>query len=403
MRVARPQPALPTDGASRALRRATDVLPDAQAAAEALAEPGRIATLHRTALLDSPVDEAFERLTRLAARTIGTPIALVSLVDSDRQFFASSRGLPPDVGCARETPLSHSFCQHLLAGEPLVVADAREHALVRDNRAVPDLGVVAYAGMPLTLRTGKTLGSFCVIDTRPRSWTEEELGILRDLAAGAVTEIELRLALRDAIERSTRDPLTGLLNHRAFHERLAEAVTRPRGPLSLVLLDIDHFKRVNDGCGHHTGDVTLRLVARRIAAQVREGDALGRIGGEEFGWLLPDATGATAAAAAERARRAVADSPIEGAGAVTISAGVAELVPGEPPDSLHRRADTALYVAKRRGRNRIVAAPRLGDGTGSHEPPARPAAPVPAAGEHATLDRRGAFVWSTGARGALDR
>jgi PAS domain S-box-containing protein len=142
----------------------------------------------------------------------------VSLVDDRRQFFKERCRLPEPWASRRETPLSHSFCQHVVArAEPLIVADAREHPLVRDNLAVPDLGVVAYAGVPLVLSTGEVLGSFCVVDTKPRDWTDHEIAALTDIAACAISEIELRQAAvkarRDAEAAAhSRLERTALLN-----------------------------------------------------------------------------------------------------------------------------------------------------------------------------------------------
>jgi PAS domain S-box-containing protein len=164
-----------------------------------LGDARRLATLRRTALLDTPPQEAFDRLTQLAARILKAPVALVSLVDRDRQFFKSQVGLPEPWASWCETPLSHSFCQYAVdSREPLLVEDARRHPLVKDNLAIPDLGVVAYAGIPLITADGQALGTFCVIDHTPRTWTDEEIGILKDLAASVVTEIELHLAVHDA-------------------------------------------------------------------------------------------------------------------------------------------------------------------------------------------------------------
>ena len=163
-----------------------------------LADPGRLAALEATALLDTPAEAAFDRLTRLAARLLGAPVALVSLVTEDRQFFKSCIGLPEPWASRRETGLSHSFCQHAVASaEPLVIEDAREHPLVSDNLAIRDLDVIAYAGIPLTTAAGHTLGSLCVIDHEPRAWTHEELDTLVVLAASVVSEIELATS-RDA-------------------------------------------------------------------------------------------------------------------------------------------------------------------------------------------------------------
>ena len=171
----------------------------------AVRDPDRLAALRSLRLLDTPAEPAFDRLTRLAATILRVPVALVSLVDEERQFFTSCIGLPEPWATTRQTPLSHSFCQHTVAtAQPLIIEDARDHPLVRDNLAIPDLNVVAYAGIPLITDDGFVLGSFCVIDTQPRVWAAEELAILRDLAASVMTEISLRIArAQDARREAT--------------------------------------------------------------------------------------------------------------------------------------------------------------------------------------------------------
>jgi GAF domain-containing protein len=173
---------------------------DAVAAPDArrLADPQRLAALHRLDLLDTPPDEAFDRLARLAAAALDVPIALVSLVDADRQFFKSQVGLREPWASRRETPLSHSFCKYAVAaGAPLVIDDARAHPLVRGSPAIEALGVVAYAGIPLVTPEGHALGTLCAIDTAPRAWTVAQVATLGDLAACAMTEIELRRVVRE--------------------------------------------------------------------------------------------------------------------------------------------------------------------------------------------------------------
>jgi PAS domain S-box-containing protein len=163
-----------------------------------LSSPERIAALRRTALLDTPAELAFDRLTTLATRALGVPVALVSLVDQDRQFFKSCVGLPEPWATTRETPLSHSFCQHVVVQRtPLIVADAREHPHLHENLAIRDLDVVAYAGVPLLTGEGDVLGSFCAIDSRPRAWTATDIEILTGLAASVMTEIELRASVAE--------------------------------------------------------------------------------------------------------------------------------------------------------------------------------------------------------------
>jgi PAS domain S-box-containing protein len=126
-------------------------------------------------------------------------VALVSLVDEHRQFFKSCVGLPEPWAARRQTPLSHSFCQHVVAtGGPLAIEDARRDPLVCDNPAIVDLDVVAYLGVPLRTPDGQVIGSFCVIDGRPRAWSEEDMEVLQAVAESVMTEIELRL---DVAER----------------------------------------------------------------------------------------------------------------------------------------------------------------------------------------------------------
>lgn len=163
--------------------------------AAAVRDPERLAALRSLRLLDTPAEQAYDRLTRLAAKLLNAPVALVSLVDENRQFFKSCLGLGEPWMSARETPLTHSFCQHALGGrEPLVIEDARTHPVVRDSLAIRDLDVVAYAGVPLVTSTGEALGTLCVIDHRPRAWTTDQIDTLRDLAAAVLTEIELHAA-----------------------------------------------------------------------------------------------------------------------------------------------------------------------------------------------------------------
>ena len=203
-----------------------------------LRDPLRLEALRQVALLDTPVEEAFDRLTRLAAQILNAPVALVSLVDAEREFFKSCIGLPEPWASGREAPLSHSFCQHVVGtAGPIVIEDAREHPLVRDNLAILDLNVVAYAGIPLVTADGHALGSFCAIDHHPRRWTERELATLRDLAASVMTEIELRtaLALRARAERAR----AALLERESAARQEAEAAARFRDEvLAIVAHDL---------------------------------------------------------------------------------------------------------------------------------------------------------------------
>ena len=160
-------------------------------------DPARVRALMETALLDTPSEAAFDRLTRLATLALEIPTAMVSLVTADRQFFKSCVGLPEPWASQRGTPMQYSLCQYVVSeSRPLIFDDARMLPQYREHPAVRDLNVVAYAGFPLLTSDGFSLGSFCAIDYKPRHWTKRDLTILEDLAGATRAEIELRAARR---------------------------------------------------------------------------------------------------------------------------------------------------------------------------------------------------------------
>lgn len=175
-------PAAPDKIAAAVRRNLLEELDFTAAPQAAIQAPERLRDLRDSGLLDTPPEKSFDLLTRLAASLCRAPTALVSLVDKDRQFFKSQTGLAEPWASERQTRLSHSFCQWVVSSrEPVVVGDATEHPVLKSNLAVRDLGVIAYAGMPITGRRGQAIGSFCAIDSKKRPWSEEELATLRDL------------------------------------------------------------------------------------------------------------------------------------------------------------------------------------------------------------------------------
>jgi hypothetical protein len=161
--------------------------PDVQ---KSIRDPGRLAVLRRLQLLDTPSEEAFDRFTRFAARKLGVPIALVNLIDEERQYFKSAIGM----GALRELPVGTGVCSHAVAtAEPLVLDDAREDPRFATNPIVTEYDLVAYIGVPLATSTGHCLGTLCVVDNKPRRWQEQDLGLVRNAAGAVITEIELRL------------------------------------------------------------------------------------------------------------------------------------------------------------------------------------------------------------------
>jgi signal transduction histidine kinase len=201
-----------------------------------LHDPKRLDVLAATGLLDTPPEKAFDRLTQLATLILNAPVSLVSLVEKDYQFFKSQKGLPEPWASERSTPLSHSFCQHVVASAtPLIVADARQHPLLQNNAAIRDLKVIAYLGIPLTTPEGQTLGSFCTIDAQPRVWTEREIEIMQGLASFVMNEIELRL-----LARHFHANYLELRDLELEREEMVQMLVHDlRNPLSSLLMGLD--------------------------------------------------------------------------------------------------------------------------------------------------------------------
>ena len=165
--------------------------------ADLASEERRLAALRRVELLDTPPEEVFDRLTQLASSLLHVPVAVVALVDAEREFFKSAVGLPTGWEERRETPRSISLAQvAMLAKAPLAIEDARKHPLVKDNPIIPEWGVVSYASVPLQTKDGHAIGSVYVADKVPRVWTEAEISALRTIANAAETEIALRIEFR---------------------------------------------------------------------------------------------------------------------------------------------------------------------------------------------------------------
>jgi GAF domain/Ribbon-helix-helix protein, copG family len=155
-----------------------------------LADPERLKAVDDTGLVGVREDPVLHRLTRLAARALSAPVALMSLVAEDSQFFASSWGLPEPWATERGTTLLHSFCQYVVvSNQPLLVADARKNPLVQGNLAIEDLDVIAYVGTPLVGTNDQTIGSFCVIEHEPRRWVAADVEILHDFAAAVIDRV----------------------------------------------------------------------------------------------------------------------------------------------------------------------------------------------------------------------
>ncbi|MEV6343069.1 PAS domain S-box protein [Actinoplanes sp. NPDC051851] len=170
----------------------------------AVLDPARLAAVAATGLTEIPDSPVLDRITALAARLVGGPLTLVTLVEADEQCFVSHAG-PGSAGISRRTPMSHSYCRYVVeGGESLVVADAREHPLLRDNPAIVDYRAIAYLGVPVRSPDGMILGTLCAADTEPRAWSENDVALMEDLAAAATAEISARITAHEAARAATR-------------------------------------------------------------------------------------------------------------------------------------------------------------------------------------------------------
>jgi diguanylate cyclase (GGDEF)-like protein len=245
-------------------------------------EAERLSVLRALAILDTRSEERFDRLTRIASRMFHVPIALVTLVDSHRQWFKSCVGL--DI---KETSRDISFCGHAILGnDAFVIPDASKDPRFSDNPLVTGPPHIRfYAGRPIRTTHGFKIGTLCLIDTQPREFTDKDIEDLHDLAL----MVEHELA---AIELATIDDLTEVNNRRGLimlAEKYLNYFTRHHVYASLVFMDLNGFKFINDSHGHDEGDRALQTFGRALKKVGRTSDICARLGGDEFVVLLANA------------------------------------------------------------------------------------------------------------------
>ncbi|MEZ8099039.1 GGDEF domain-containing protein [Vibrio bivalvicida] len=261
-------------------------------------EVQRIEELEQLDILDTESEERFDRVTRLAKRLFDVPIAVVSLVDSDRQWFKSCYGMD-----AQQTPRDISFCGHAILGtEPFIISDATIDDRFADNPlVVGEPGIRFYAGVPLAHHDNTMLGTLCVIDTKPRHFNQEQINDLIDLAKIVEQELVTRVT-------ATTDPLTQISNRRGFSslgEKLLDYCRFGGFPVSLAYFDLDNFKQINDQFGHQLGDEALKQFTRLLESSFRESDVYARMGGDEFVVLMSGTTEMVAHIAIDRFTQSV--------------------------------------------------------------------------------------------------
>lgn len=303
----------------------------------------RLATLKSLNVLDTPPEERFDRVTRMAKRMFGVSTALVSIVDENRQWFKSRQGL--DVA---ETPRNVSFCGHAILGDDVfLVQNALQDERFADNpMVVGDPNIRFYAGYPLRASDGQKLGTLCIIDSQPRDFDHDDAIALRDLAS----MVEGELA---ALHTSTTDELTKISNRRGFLQLAQYGLSfcvRNNQPASLAFIDLDGFKPVNDNYGHAEGDLALAAFAEVMCASFRSTDLFARLGGDEFVVLLTGAKEDVALAVLEKFGSmldAYNDSARRGY-RLHFSCGVVEFNPAAPQsvEQLLAAGDAKMYAIK---------------------------------------------------------
>ncbi len=244
-------------------------------------ETKRLSTLRRLNILDTAPEERFDRLTRLAQRLFNVPIALVSLVDVNRQWFKSCQGLG-----VSETSRDISFCGHAILGDDIFyIPNTLEDERFADNPLVTeDPHIRFYAGCPLFAPDGSKLGTLCIIDNVPHELIDDDFNLLHDLANMAQDEI-------NGVVLATTDELTSLSNRRGFSalcQQTLELCKRIDRQVALLFFDLDGFKQINDNFGHAVGDQALMDFSDILKKTFRQSDVVGRIGGDEFVVLITD-------------------------------------------------------------------------------------------------------------------
>ena len=330
-------------------------------------ENARLKILHDYQILDTPAEDTFDDIALLASQICDAPIALISLVDENRQWFKSRIGL--DI---EETPRDVSFCAHAIASSSpdvfLVYDVLNDERFIENPLVVNEPQIRFYAGAPLVTPEKESLGTLCVIDRKPRQLTERQISALQALARQVSLQLELRRTsalLAQANEElknlSLTDDLTGLFNRRGFmfHAEQQLKVTRSQQSrphatakgLLLIYADMDKLKQINDRFGHQEGSSAIKVIGQILKQTFRESDIIARLGGDEFTVLAINVDEKGDELIAARLSDNISEYnkqnsyPYE----LGLSVGIIKINPSDLTliDELIKRADEAMYRNKR--------------------------------------------------------
>ena len=331
-------------------------------------ELARLEELNSYQILDSLPEQEYDDIALLSAQICKTPMSTVAFVDEARKWHKAKYGLDKDF-----VPRDFAICSHTICGnDMLIVEDTHQHELFKDIGIVNNPPFVRfYAGIPLINNKGYALGTLCVVDTKPNCLDEHQIHALRALARQTITLLELRksLLISQQLQQQVRlhnseleslsqtDELTKLYNRRILDRELSRELKRSKrygGEFSLLMLDIDNFKKLNDSQGHAVGDIALIAIAKLLTQESRDTDFCIRFGGDEFIILMSNTNAHQAQNIANRIRVHV-EQCTQQLSFLTLSIGIAHIDNFNLTDTLILElADKALYQAKRAGRNNVV-------------------------------------------------
>jgi GGDEF domain-containing protein len=251
-------------------------------------EAERLASIAQLSLVEGEIIKEIQHLAEAAAFIAKTPMAFASLVGQHSLDFVANVGMPNVESIPRDT----SFCEHLQSGEPrLVITDAMMDQRFIDAPLVNGPPFLrAYAGHMIEAAPGQPAGALCVVDTHPRAFEPpvlKQLGHLAEVASHILCARNTGSDLAPSTETTDRDPLTDLLNQAAFRARVNDTLHNTQSAYTLALIDVDHFKYINDHLGHTFGDQFLIELSKAVSATLGQDAIVGRIGGDEFAALLP--------------------------------------------------------------------------------------------------------------------
>ena len=264
-------------------------------------EEMRLKSLQSLNILDTPPEERFDRIVRMARRMFGVPCAFISLIDSKRQWFKASIGIDFD-----EISRNDAICAHtILSDKTLIIYDAAADNRFADGPLVlGDTNARFYASCPLTLDNGSRVGTLGIIDDHPRILDDETLKLLRDLAATVEREFSI-------MQSAITDDLTGIYNRQGFilaANHSLNLCVRQDLPATLAFLDMSEFKSINENFGHKEGDRVLTDIAGHLKSECRPSDIFARVGADEFVALFINAPSDAAEGIMRRFRRKLRNS-----------------------------------------------------------------------------------------------